>query len=85
MKIISIVLILIFKSKFILNQKPTITRTSIQNDGNITIEWNPNRVTTNKTRYKIEVTESTQIVYEWPGFIKNFDFISYLNLVVFNI
>jgi hypothetical protein len=71
MKIFLIFLILIFKLNFILNQKPIITRTSILTDGSITIEWNPNRVTTNKTRYKIEVIESAQIVFEWPGFIKN--------------
>jgi hypothetical protein len=68
-----------------MNQTPIITRTSILTDGSITIEWNPSRATTNKTRYKIEVIESAQILFEWPGFIKNFDIMSYLNIVVFNI
>jgi hypothetical protein len=71
MKILIIFLNLIFKLNFILNQTPIITRTSILTDGSITIEWNPRRATTNKTRYKIEVTESAQILFEWPGFIKN--------------
>ena len=46
--------ILILKSNFIINQ-PAITKTSFDNDGSVTIQWNPNRDTSNETRYKIEV------------------------------
>ena len=64
--------ILILKLNFIINQ-PTITKTSFDNDGSVTIQWNPNRDTSNKTRYKIEVTDNSaqNSAYEWPGIIIN--------------
>ena len=64
--------ILILKLNFIINQ-PTITKTYFDNDGSVTIQWNPNRDTSNKTRYKIEVTDNSaqNSAYEWPGIIIN--------------
>jgi hypothetical protein len=45
---------------------PTITE-SYLNERKITIKWEPNRVTTIKTRYIIAVIKANKVSFEYPG------------------
>ena len=61
---------------------PTITE-SYLNESKITIKWEPNRVTTIKTRYIIEVIKANKESFEYPGI--NFPKIEFKKMLIFEL